>query len=58
MSHSDARIAIIGVGNRAAGDDAIGVLVIDSLRTRTLPANTVLVEAGLAGPGRTLPVAG
>lgn len=51
MSHSDARIAIIGVGNRAAGDDAIGVLVIDSLRTRTLPANTVLVEAGLAGPG-------
>lgn len=51
MGDSASVTAIIGVGNRAAGDDAIGSLVLDSLRTRSIPANTVLVDAGLAGPG-------
>ena len=43
--------AIIGVGNRAAGDDSIGMRVLDALRERALPPNVVLVEAGLTGPG-------
>ena len=43
--------AIIGVGNRAAGDDSIGMRVLDALRQAELPPNVVLVEAGLAGPG-------
>ena len=51
MSERDAQIAIIGVGNRAAGDDAIGMLVLDALRGEQLPPDVVLIEAGLAGPG-------
>ena len=47
----DASIAIVGVGNRAAGDDAAGLLVIDALRGRDMHPATVLIEAGLAGPG-------
>jgi len=45
------RTAIVGVGNRAAGDDSIGMRVLDALAERELPPDVVLVVAGLAGPG-------
>ncbi|WP_437707110.1 hydrogenase maturation protease [Sorangium sp. So ce448] len=36
---------IIGLGQRAAGDDAAGLAVIEALRRRGLPGDTEVVEA-------------
>jgi hydrogenase maturation protease len=38
------RVAIVGVGQRLAGDDGVGPAVIDRLRASRLPADIVLRE--------------
>jgi len=43
------RILIIGCGNLLAADDAVGIHVIRALRSRRLPENVTLIEAGLPG---------
>jgi hydrogenase maturation protease len=37
---------IIAIGQRAAGDDAVGLVVLDRLRQAELPRGTELAEAG------------
>jgi hydrogenase maturation protease len=37
---------IIAIGQRVAGDDAVGLVVLDRLRQAELPGGTELVEAG------------
>ena len=44
------KVAIIGVGNSAAGDDAAGPLVMEALRALDVPAHVNTIDAGLAGP--------
>lgn len=39
---------IIGIGQRAAGDDAVGLAVLEQLRRESLPLGTELVEAAEA----------
>ena len=37
-------VGVVAVGNRFAGDDAVGPLVLDALREAGLPAGVVAVE--------------
>lgn len=39
---------IIAIGQRTAGDDAVGLVVLERLRQEVLPAGTELIEAGEA----------
>lgn len=44
----ETRARIIAIGQRAAGDDAVGLAVLEALRRAALPPGTELVEAAEA----------
>jgi hydrogenase maturation protease len=43
------RVLVAGVGNVFCGDDAFGVVVVDRLRRRSLPAGVHLMDVGIRG---------
>ena len=45
------RIVVCGIGNRLRGDDAIGPLVIDELKKKSLPETIMLIDCGLTPEG-------
>ena len=46
-----AKTVVIGCGSSLRGDDAVGLLAVEILRKKALPANVQLVAAGLPGLG-------
>ena len=42
-------LVVLGLGNPLAGDDGVGVRVIELLRTRTLPPDIHVLDGGVGG---------